>query len=135
LFATLPSLILASWLGDGLLSSAAITVSISAASIYLLLSVPLLARPHAWAVPAGIFAVAVVLNAGFIAHSWSYGVRYQGRVYSQLVLALNVLCVLLIGAGLTLARRRSSARNVALCQMGLFCWLNWVAFPWFGEML
>jgi len=106
-----------------------------AALSYLVASLPLLSRRQwAWRFSVASFAVLGLGNIAFLVSNWSNGLRYQGATYSLLVVALNIICGVAVAVGLVLARQRDSSVLLAVAHLSLFCWLNWVGFPWFGEM-
>jgi hypothetical protein len=131
----LPSFLLAAALGDSCFTSGVYLLPLAAAIPYLLASIPLvLGCPWAWWVSALLFAALVAGNAVFFAVVWAQGVEYQGAAYTAVVFALNAFCAFLAGTALFAARRRATGASLAAVHVTLFCWLNWVAFPWLGEM-
>lgn len=136
LFCILPSFGLAFVVGDDTFSAARAIVPATAAILYLTLSFPLLlARRTGWLFAAATFVMVATVDAAFFAYAWSYGVRFQGKRYTEWVLLLNIVCAVAIGAALARIRTGRKKRDVVLCQIAIFFWLNWVAFPWLGEML
>jgi hypothetical protein len=134
-FAIVPAMLISSALGDRAFASGRYLIPALAGLGYLAASAPLLAgRSWAWRSSAALFAILGVGNAAFLISTWSDGVQFQGASYSMLVVALNVVCGMAVALEFVLARRRNSSVMLSLAHVSLFCWLNWVGFPWFGEM-
>jgi len=76
-----------------------------------------------------------VADAIWLAGGWSYGVHYQGRMHTLIVIGCNVLAGL-ASVGLFLRNRRapSAASNLAFHTV-CFVALGFCAFPWLGELI
>src|SRR5262245_35814966 len=136
LLALLPAMFLAAGLSDPAFAFDIYLVPAVAAAVYLAASIPLiLGGSWAWRVSAWLVGVLGLANATYIAVMWPYGVQYQGATYSAIVAALNLLCAVLVTTALLIARRKGTFLSLLVAHAGLFCWLNWVGFPWFGETL
>jgi hypothetical protein len=132
LLAVLPAMLLAGAIGD---RAIVYLVPAVGASFYLVASIPLIiGKAWAWGVSAGLFAVLGLANAAYLILAWSAGVQFQGTAYTTLVVVLNVLAGALVGAALARARHRPTLPALLLAHVALFCWLNWIGFPWLGEM-
>jgi len=106
-----------------------------AVGVYLLASVPLLVGAQlSWHWCVTLFSATVLASVAFFAYFWAGGLQFQGKFHTYFVFALNVVCAWLLGRGLFRTRGQPANRNVALCQVALFCWLDYAAFPWLGEM-
>jgi len=134
LAAIVPALLLSA-LDGGASDQLRIVIPELAVVLYLLASVPLLVGAEfSWHWCAALFSAIVLASAGFFACFWSSGLEFQGKSHTFFVLALNALCASLVGWGLLRTRGQPASRNLVLCHVALFCWLDYAAFPWLGEM-
>jgi hypothetical protein len=82
-----------------------------------------------------LFPLLVIASGLWLAASWRYGFRYQGKVHTLTLYAINVtLVAILVGLIIRAVRRPSYASNYAFHWL-MFAWVAWGAFPWLGELI
>jgi len=82
-----------------------------------------------------LFGALVALSVVYFVLSWGYGVRFQGRKYTQAIAVANAIWIGLLAVLFVLSRVRKPTFvfNLALHWL-LFAWLAWYAFPYLGEL-
>jgi hypothetical protein len=65
----------------------------------------------------------------------SYGLRYQGKVYTVIVTSVNFALILIIASLLIHSRRAPSFAKSLFFHWLLFAWLLSYAFPYLGELI
>jgi hypothetical protein len=81
------------------------------------------------------FSIAGIANFLLLGFSWGYGVTYEGRLHTSVVVGYNVAA--LVGCiALYVHNRRAPSRATNLAfQTLFFVALGYCAFPWLGELL
>ena len=82
-----------------------------------------------------LFGVLAALSVVYFIGSWSYGLRYQGRKYTEAITLVNAIWIALLTVLFIVSRVRkpSFALNLTVHWL-LFVWLAWYAFPYLGEL-
>jgi hypothetical protein len=89
------------------------------------------------AVPKRTFVLVVVAGvwsvAGFLM-GWDFGVRYQGRAYTLLCLAMSIGMLWVSAVMLRRARSHPSFKLSLIAHTIAFAWLGSYAFPYLGQL-
>lgn len=78
--------------------------------------------------------ILTALTGIFFIDNWSYGVQYQGAVFTYGICAANTAWIILLWSVFIWARNKSSFHANLLAHFLLFAWLGWYAFPYLGEL-
>ena len=79
--------------------------------------------------------IILVLAVVWLAFGWSYGIEYQGLIYTIIMVGYNVIAVCILVLLLRENRNDPSFWSNLTFHTGLFCWIAWCAFPWLGELI
>jgi len=88
-------------------------------------------------IPRRSWVLLIILSALSVAYfigSWRLGYQYQGREYTVVICALNVVWLVILWAILYRGSRLSSFGANLFFHALLFSWLAWHAFPYLGEL-
>jgi len=112
-----------------------ITSALTVALAFVAWSYPRVRTEHIPRSSLVAFTLLGLADAYWLAGGWSYGVDYQGRMHTLIVVGYNVFAVL-ASVGLFLWNRRapSAVSNLAF-HMICFVALGFCAFPWLGELI
>ena len=80
-----------------------------------------------------LWLATALLSGAYFAVSWRAGVVFEGRLFTKLSLAADLVVFSVCSALLRLARARPSFRRSLGLQVGLFVWVSTYAFPYLGS--
>jgi len=102
--------------------------------LYLIWSLVFLRSPFKITIIQRLIAsLFVLLSVVVNIYSFSYGIKYQGELYTYVLYAYNFVLIAALCFVFWLNNRKPTIYNSAGFGIVLFAWLGWVAFPWLGE--
>ena len=118
----------------------------SAPAFYFLCGIPSLAVFLLWSrflmsgrqkVPARSFVLFIALalaSLTWLRTGWSFGLKYQGRAYTEAMLLYNLTAISIVGIVWVRNWRAPSYVSNLVFHGLLFGWLAFCAFPGLGEL-
>lgn len=101
---------------------------------YLVMS--LLSKKKYYPISFGFIVTVVALtNTYFFIHAWSYGLQYQGLIYTIFIAFLNFICFFLVYTLLYQYKKGNKFIFIYIANFLLMLILTFVAFPWLGESI
>ena len=100
----------------------------------------------AWTFPAGssaptipprstnLYVILGLLSLAWCTFGFGYGVRYQGLALTTWLFVLDALLILALAGVLVANHIRPTDKTYSAFHIGLFVWIGWASFPWFGEL-
>ena len=80
------------------------------------------------------FLIVAFASVFWFIGGYDYGVRWEGFVYTRMMIRLDVMSAALVGASLIFAWRVRSFVSVLIANFLIFAWALTYAFPSLGEM-
>jgi len=81
------------------------------------------------------FPIMMLLSIVFLATSWEYGLKYQGKIHTLAMYGCNLLFWVMMIFLYLINRKKQKFIFNFFFHLVSFIWLAWVAFPWLGELL